>query len=471
MFEDRYRNLKWKLLMWDHAIAGVALMAAYALRVAWPGADREIELIPHISMLPIFLVLMLASLSYYGGYRMQINASPLELTWAVARAFSIAFCGLFALMIGMRLQMFSRGVLALFGMLAFSGIMSIRFYYIWSIKQSAKRKINLYKVLVIGTGNRAVQLVNSLRENVGQGLEIIGYLDIDSKRSDFQISESCVIGTLDDIRTILKWNVVDEVILAVTRSMIDDVEEIVRACEEEGIKFRIMADFYDLQISRVSLIKVGEIPLLTLEPVAFDEGKLFIKRLIDVVVSAICIILFLPVMAIIAVAIKIDSKGPVFFKQQRVGLRKRRFEMIKFRSMYEGSDERIHDLNYLNEADGPIFKIADDPRITPVGRVLRQTSLDEFPQLFNILKGEMSLVGPRPLSLRDVDLFDQSIQRKRFSVMPGLTCLWQVSGRSNLPFSKWLELDLKYIDSWNLTLDFKIMLKTIPAVISGEGAL
>ena len=304
-----------------------------------------------------------------------------------------------------------------------------------------------------------------------EDLEIIGYLDIDSKRSDFQISESCVIGTIADIRTILKWHVVDEVILAITRSMIDDVEEIVHACEEEGIKFRIMADFYDLQISRVSLIKVGEIPLLTLEPVAFDEGKLFIKRLIDVVVSAICIILFLPVMAVIAVAIKIDSKGPVFFKQQRVGLRKRRFEMIKFRSMYEGSDERIHELKYLNEAEGPIFKIADDPRITPVGRVLRQTSLDELPQLFNVLRGEMSLVGPRPMSLRDVDLFDQSIQRKRFSVMPGLTCLWQISGRSNLPFSKWLELDLKYIDSWNLALDFKIMLKTIPAVISGEGAL
>ena len=168
MFEDRYRDLKWKLLMWDHPIAGVALMAAYALRVAWPGADQEIDLIPHISLLPIFLVLMLASLSYYGGYRMQINASPLELTWAVARAFTVAFCGLFAIMIGMRLQMFSRGVLALFGMLAFSGIMSIRFYYIWRIKQSVKKKSNLYKVLVIGTGNRAVQLVNSLRENAGR---------------------------------------------------------------------------------------------------------------------------------------------------------------------------------------------------------------------------------------------------------------------------------------------------------------
>lgn len=470
MLEDRYRELKWKLLTWDTVISGAALAAAYALRVALPGTDKEIDLAIHISMLPVFLILMLASLSYHGGYRIAINGSSLGFIWATARAFTIAFCGLFAIIIGLRLQTFSRGVLALFGILAFSGIISIRAYSIWRVHQAVKKKSDLYKVLVIGTGQRAVQLVNSLRENAGAVVDIIGYLDIDSKRTDSQIPESCVIGTTADIRTILKWHVVDEVILAITRSMIEDVEEIVRACEEEGIKFRIMVDFFDLQVSRVSLTKVGEIPLLTLEPVALDEGKLFIKRLIDIAVSAICIILFLPLIVVIAVAIKLNSRGPVFFKQQRVGLHKRRFEMFKFRSMYEGSEKRIHEFSHLNEAQGPHFKMTDDPRITPVGRVLRQTSLDELPQFFNILKGEMSLVGPRPMTLRDVDRFDQSIQRKRFSVMPGLTCLWQISGRSNLPFSKWLELDLKYIDSWNLALDLKIMLKTIPAVLSGEGA-
>ncbi len=470
MFEERYKELKWKLLMWDVAIAAAALAAAYALRVALPGADHEIDPMTHFSMLPIFLILMLASLSYYGGYLISIKASPLELTWAVARALAIAFCGLFAIMIGMRLHSFSRGVLALFGVLAFLGVISLRFYYIWVVNKSVKNKSNLYKVLVIGTGNRAVQLVNSLRKSAGRTIDIIGYLDPDSKRMDVQLPESCVIGTVADIRSILKCHVVDEVIFAVTRSMLKDVEEIVHACEEEGIKFRIMADLYDTQVSRVSLLKMGEILLLTLEPVALDEGKLFIKRLIDVVVSVVSIIFLSPIMAVIALAIKIDSKGSVFFKQQRVGLHKRRFEMIKFRSMFDGSDERLHKIEHLNEAEGPIFKIANDPRITPVGGFLRQTSLDELPQLFNILKGEMSLVGPRPMSIRDVDLFDQSIQRKRFSVMPGLTCLWQISGRSNLPFSKWLELDLDYIDNWNLLLDFKILLKTIPAVISGEGA-
>ena len=177
------------------------------------------------------------------------------------------------------------------------------------------------------------------------------------------------------------------------------------------------------------------------------------------------------VTAAIAIAIKLDSPGPVFFVQQRVGLNKRRFPMFKFRTMFMGSDRRLKEFEHLNEAAGPIFKIANDPRITGVGKFLRRTSLDELPQLFNVIRGEMSLVGPRPMSIRDVDLFDKGIQRKRFSVKPGITCLWQVSGRSLLPFSKWLELDLYYITHWSLGLDFKILLKTIPAVVRGTGAV
>jgi exopolysaccharide biosynthesis polyprenyl glycosylphosphotransferase len=470
MFEERDRALKWKLLVWDIAIAASALLAAYGIRVALPGADHAIDPMAHFSMLPIFLVLMFGSLSYYGAYTRPAKSAALAFTWAVARGLFLAFCGLIALLFAMRIHSFSRGVLGLFGVLVFPGILALRFYYTWLFHLSLKQESNFYKVLIIGTGNRAVQLVNSLRKSAEPGIEIIGYLDPDSKRMGIDLPESSVLGTVAEIRTILKRQVVDEVILAVPRSMFEEVEEIVRACEEEGIKFRIMADLYNTQVSKVSLMTIGEIPLLTLEPVALDQGKLLIKRSIDFMFSAVSIILLLPFMVLIALAVKVDSPGPVFFRQQRVGLRKRRFEMLKFRSMFEGSEEKIQALEHLNEAAGPIFKITDDPRITAVGRFLRQTSLDELPQLFNILKGEMSLVGPRPMSLRDVALFDQSIQRKRFSVKPGLTCLWQISGRSNLPFSKWLELDLQYIESWNLMLDFKILLKTIPAVLSGEGA-
>jgi lipopolysaccharide/colanic/teichoic acid biosynthesis glycosyltransferase len=176
-------------------------------------------------------------------------------------------------------------------------------------------------------------------------------------------------------------------------------------------------------------------------------------------------------MAVIAVAIRLDSPGPIFFRQERVGLGKRRFRMLKFRTMVEGSDQLQAQLEHLNEAQGPVFKIANDPRITRVGRILRRTSLDEIPQLLQVIRGDMSLVGPRPLPLRDVNLFDQSIQRRRFSVRPGLTCLWQISGRSNLDFSKWLELDLLYIENWSLFFDLKILLRTIPAVFRRTGAV
>ena len=251
------------------------------------------------------------------------------------------------------------------------------------------------------------------------------------------------------------------------RTLIGDVENIAHACEEEGIKLRIMADLYDLEVARVSLMKLDGIPLLTLEPVALDEGKLRLKRLIDMVIVTLSLPLVLPLMGCIALAIRLDSPGPAFFVQERVGLKKRRFRMFKFRSMYLGSDEKLKELEHLNEAEGPIFKMANDPRVTRVGKILRRTSLDELPQLFNVLGGSMSLVGPRPMSVRDVNLFDRGIQRKRFSVKPGVTCLWQISGRSHLPFSKWLEFDLEYIEKWSLMLDFKILIKTIPVVLRG----
>jgi exopolysaccharide biosynthesis polyprenyl glycosylphosphotransferase len=252
--------------------------------------------------------------------------------------------------------------------------------------------------------------------------------------------------------------------------MIPDVDKIAQACEEEGVKLCLMADVFDVNAARTRLVALGPIPLLTLEPVAQEEWKLLVKRLMDIAVVTLMLPLLLPVIGLIALAIKLDSPGPVFFMQERVGLHKRRFWMLKFRTMVKDAGRRQAELEHLNEATGPIFKIANDPRITRAGRFLRRSSLDELPQLLHVLTGEMSLVGPRPMSLRDVDLFDQGIQRKRFSVKPGLTCLWQISGRSELPFSKWLELDLEYIERWSLGLDLKIFFKTIPAVLSGRGA-
>jgi exopolysaccharide biosynthesis polyprenyl glycosylphosphotransferase len=257
----------------------------------------------------------------------------------------------------------------------------------------------------------------------------------------------------------------------VPRAMIPNVDKIAYACEEEGVKLRLMADVFEVHVARMTLIELGTIPLLTIEPVAQEGWKLLVKRLLDFSVALLALPVVLPVMGLCALAIRLDSPGPALFVQERVGLKKRRFSMLKFRTMIDGADRLQAQLEHLNEAQGPIFKMANDPRVTRVGRFLRRTSLDELPQVLHVFTGKMSLVGPRPMSLRDVELFDQGIQRKRFSVKPGLTCLWQISGRSQLPFSKWLELDLYYIEHWSLSLDLKILLKTVPVVLRGTGAL
>jgi len=233
----------------------------------------------------------------------------------------------------------------------------------------------------------------------------------------------------------------------------------------------VMSDLFDLRVERMRLDILGDAPMLNYEPIARDETVLLIKRIFDLVVVILAIPILLPLCAVIAIAVKLESKGPVFFVQDRVGLRKRIFPMYKFRSMVVNSEEMLKDIEHLNEATGPIFKIADDPRITRVGKFIRKASMDELPQLVNVLLGHMSLVGPRPMTVRDVNLFDQGIQRRRFSVRPGLTCLWQISGRSNLPFERWLELDLIYIDSWSFKLDLEILLKTIPVLIKSDGAV
>ena len=269
----------------------------------------------------------------------------------------------------------------------------------------------------------------------------------------------------------LRDNVVDEVIVAVPRSLLGDLSRIVDACEEEGVRLRFMANIYDFDSATISCALVDDIPLLSYEPVSQSNAKLIFKRIFDLIVVICALPVLLPLFALLALAIRLDSPGPAMFSQKRVGLRKRQFELYKFRSMVQDAEERMKEVEHLNEASGPNFKIEHDPRITRLGRFIRRTSIDELPQVFNVLIGDMSLVGPRPMSIRDVELFDKGIQRKRFSVRPGITCLWQVSGRSNLTFDEWLELDLKYIGEWSLWLDFKILLKTVPTVLRGSGAV
>lgn len=248
------------------------------------------------------------------------------------------------------------------------------------------------------------------------------------------------------------------------------MDDILNLCLESGIVCHVPPDRVDSQIQYTMMNQFGNISLLTISK-SRQYKNIFspYKHWFDILFSILFIIILSPLFLMIALLIKITSRGPVFFVHKRIGYNKRIFNMIKFRTMIKEAEEMQEKLEELNEADGPVFKIANDPRITPVGKWLRKMSLDELPQLLNVLSGDMSLVGPRPLPLRDVYKIDQRWQKRRFSVLPGLTCFWQISRRYDMPFDEWARLDLYYIDHWSLWLDLKIILKTIPAVLKAKG--
>jgi exopolysaccharide biosynthesis polyprenyl glycosylphosphotransferase len=249
--------------------------------------------------------------------------------------------------------------------------------------------------------------------------------------------------------------------------------EVASACEQQGIVVRFQSNIFDLKEARQRTEELDGDPLISHESTITDFWGLMVKRAIDIVVSLTAIIVCSPVLLLTALLVKLTSPGPVLFVQKRLGLNKRMFNIYKFRTMVPDAEARLKDLEHKNEADGAVFKIKNDPRITPIGGFLRKTSIDELPQLFNVLKGEMSLVGPRPLQVRDYELFEvhcQDWQRKRFSVRPGITCLWQIMGRSSTTFERWMELDLQYIRTWSVWLDLEILAKTLPAVLRGSGA-
>jgi len=264
--------------------------------------------------------------------------------------------------------------------------------------------------------------------------------------------------------------VVDEVLIALpVKSCYNQIQSVIHTCERVGVEARFLSDLFQHALARPRFEQAEQFNVITMK-LAADDYRLVIKRTIDVAGALCGLIILSPLLLLIATIIKLTSNGPAVFTQNRYGRNKRLFKMYKFRTMVCDAEILQASIEHQNEAAGPVFKIKNDPRITPVGKFLRRSSLDEFPQLFNVLRGEMSLVGPRPLPLRDVSRFDSGMLMRRFCVLPGLTCLWQVTGRSETDFDRWIELDLKYIDEWSLSLDARIIVKTIPAVLRGVGA-
>lgn len=330
---------------------------------------------------------------------------------------------------------------------------------------------NLRNILLVGTNQRAIQFAEIIIRKPHLGYSLKGFVDEHWHDADLQMQKDCPLVALDDLSDFLRDNVVDEVMICLPlKEYYNQHQMITDICSEQGIIVRILADFFFSQLAQAKVEYFEGSSIITIYTGVAEGLHYFLKRLMDIVLSLALLVVLAPLFFIIALTIKLSSPGPVFFVQERLGLNKRMFNMYKFRTMVSNAEALQKDLEQFNEADGPVFKIKNDPRITREGRFLRMTSLDEFPQLLNVLIGDMSLVGPRPLPVRDYMGFDQRWFNRRFSVRPGMTCLWQIDGRSDIPFDQWIQLDLRYIDTWSLTLDFQILLGTIPAVLKCKGA-
>ena len=331
---------------------------------------------------------------------------------------------------------------------------------------------NLRFLLIAGANERARDFAKRIEAKPELGYRFLGFVDEKwCGNGDLDKFGWKLVSDFNGFTNFINQNVVDEVVIALPiKSLYREASEIFSACEKQGIIVRNLSDLFIKKIARSKTEYFDGLPIATHYSGYMYGWKVGVKRLIDIVISAFLLVILSPIALITAIAIKIDSPGPVYFAQERVGLNKRKFRLYKFRTMFVGADKMQDELEVLNEASGPVFKIMNDPRITKIGSFLRKASIDELPQLFNVIKGDMSLVGPRPLPVRDYNGFDQDWQRRRFSVPPGITCLWQVNGRSNISFEKWMELDMEYIDKWSLWLDLKILTKTIPAVLQGSGA-
>jgi exopolysaccharide biosynthesis polyprenyl glycosylphosphotransferase len=409
----------------------------------------------------------------YGSKRM---ASRWEEARDIAGATTLGTIVIAAFALVFRIWVINRVFLLLFFVLSTGSVILSRTIIRGVLAYARRHGRNTRNLLVIGTNARAMTLVQRIQGKPELGYRILGFADEQWDGLDeFKKQGYELVSDLDALPAYVRRNVVDEIVLALPiRSFHTLASTIAGACEQQGIIVRFMPNIFDLKEAKHRTDDLGhDEGLVSHDATVSDAWGLAVKRLIDIVVSAAAIIVLSPVMVLTAVLVKLTSPGPIFFVQKRLGRNKRMFDIYKFRTMVMDAEKRLKDLEHKNEADGAVFKIKNDPRITSIGRFLRKTSIDELPQLFNVLKGDMSLVGPRPLQVRDYELFEtfcQDWQRRRFSVRPGITCLWQIKGRSSTTFEKWMELDLQYIRNWSLWLDLEILAKTVPAVLKGSGA-
>ena len=482
MLKERARILTVGIFLLDLSLIAAAFLLSWLLRSTSlpylaPGTfpSRLYPLSEYLTLLPLALgiwgVLLLSS----GRYRSHRTVPLLDEALAIIRV-CVLGAALFTLslyvgrfdeqLLGDRISRFWVLLFAVFSCLfLLTEKLAIRL----TSRYVRFRGLNYRTVLIVGTNETALEIAESIQSHRFWGFRVLGFVGNGPPPGDSWRNRFAVLGDLDDIPRIVEQHVVDDVIFAVNRRDLDSLEDLFLSLQEQGIRTRFAMNLFPNARARMELEELDGMPLLSFSTTPTGVLQLMGKRALDVAVSALILALAAPIVLAIALVIKLTSGGNVLFRQTRCGLNGRSFTLYKFRTMVEDAEERRRELLHLNEMNGPVFKLRSDPRVTAFGRFLRKFSLDELPQLWNVLRGDMSLVGPRPPIPEEVARY-QRWQRRRLAMKPGLTCLWQISGRNNLDFDRWIELDLQYIDSWTPLLDLKILLKTIPVVLSGKGA-
>jgi exopolysaccharide biosynthesis polyprenyl glycosylphosphotransferase len=477
VFDRRSKFLSTVTLLQDLAVTGVAFVMAYLLRsflVHFEFFSRHLPgIYPFSHYLPLMLAFLLAwAVVGYASrfYRDLEMSNPIQLVLNLLNQLAVVLVIIYAGLYLFRRIDISRTYVLLVGIVDFVLLLAGRYLSYNGIALMRKRLQRYHYFLIVGSGARAREMATLIEDSRGMGLRLVGFVDPNSEGSNLgDHFGSYEVFPPSVLEQVLQDRVIDEVVFAVNMQELARLEPLMAHCANVGVKIRVQLEFLPEAYSRIYLENFHDVPLLSLSSAPESELLLFFKRAFDVVLSAASLVLLAPILFAIAAAIRITSPGEVLFRQTRCGLGGRKFTLYKFRSMVNNAEQLRAELNQLNELEGPAFKISDDPRITPVGRLLRRFSLDELPQLWNILRGDMSFVGPRPAVPDEVEKYE-AWQRRRLRMRPGLTCIWVIEGRSHVKFHRWIQLDLAYIDNWSLWLDAKIFFRTIPIVISGRGA-
>lgn len=474
MFRSQQRKRKILFGLSDVALTAAAFWLAYSFR-RWLPLTREFFLSTELKalLLSFSIVAWLASGYWLNVYGRLDAARTGAIVRDSARQVAYGALGLFVfIVLGLRLEYpISRPFLAAFLFLSWFLIAGFR-VAARNLIPALSREFGLKRfVLIVGLGERAERLGRTLEEYAEDGIEIQGFLappGIAASAAKVLLGREYPVLPLEDLRSMMAQRVIDEIHFAVESDQLPSLEEVFLWCDEEGVCSRLAVDFFPHVNSELALERLGNMPLLTFSAAPDDEVLLLAKRAIDIVLAGAAAVLLSPLMIAAALAVRLTSPGPAIFRQVRCGLNGRTFTCYKFRSMVADAEARLHEVAHLNEKE-VVTKIPNDPRLTRVGKWLRKFSIDELPQLWNVLRGDMAVVGPRPAIPSEVAQY-QRWQRRRLRMRPGLTCLWAVKGRDRVDFESWMRLDLQYIDNWSLGLDARIILLTIPQVLSGRAS-